>query len=209
MRATYDLWIGDADSYIHRVAYALELSADEPAGQASTFAVTSTTTYSKFDLPVTITAPDGATPAPASTTGPGMAGVLGGILPADVASSLGSLGLTLPGANNSGAAPSPAPPVVRAAPAEPTTVPRLAATPTPTKVPTAVPPTATVAAAAKAANNAAPAQPTPAAIGAIQPAPQLGGQAPAGPPPLVVVGIGLLLVLAVSLVVWGRRAMAG
>jgi hypothetical protein len=215
MRATYDLWIGDADSYIHRVAYALDFSATGSDGPASTFAATATATYSNFDLPVTIVAPDGAVPAPASPTGQGAAGALGGILPADVASSLqslpiGALGLDLPGTNGSGAAaPSPRP-VVRVGPAEPTTVRPPTATPAPTKVPTAIPPTPTVAAAAKAANNTAPAPPTQAASGAIQAAPTPQGQAQAGPPlPLAIAGIGLLLVLAVSLVVWGRRATAG
>jgi hypothetical protein len=214
LRATYDLWIGDADSYIHRVAYALDFSAAGPDGQASTFAATATATYSNFDLPVTIAAPDGAVPAPTSPTGQGAAGALGGILPADVASSLGSLplgalGLELPGTNGSGAAaPSPRP-VVRVGPAEPTTGRPPTATPAPTKVPTAIPPTPTVAAAARAANNAAPIQPTPGAIGAIQAAPTPNGQAQAGPPlPLAIAGIGLLLALAVSLVVWGRRALA-
>ncbi len=66
--ATMDLWIGDADGYLHRLRVDARGTTTDATGATAPFAQALTLTFSNFDAPVQIVAPPDAVPAP--TPGP-------------------------------------------------------------------------------------------------------------------------------------------
>jgi hypothetical protein len=215
MLATMDLWIGDADSYLHRFTFALQFSAPDQSGQTSTAAGSLTMTYSNFDAPVRIVPPAGAVPMSSGTSA----------LPDGVSSSLSTLsgfslgmsslntaGGTTGSAGSTGSA-LPVPSSNRAIGTDGSAAvvtPRAVAaanTPTPTKAPataTVAAPTATPASVAAVVPTSAPAAQAAPAVAAV---PGTAAPASAGPPKaLIAAGIVLLLAGAGALVALGSRS---
>jgi hypothetical protein len=74
--ATMDLWIGDADQHLHRLAIDAQSTASPAAAPASTTSAPArqslTLTFDQFDADIVIIAPPGAVPAtPGTLGGPG------------------------------------------------------------------------------------------------------------------------------------------
>jgi hypothetical protein len=221
MLVTVDLWIGDADSYIHRAATGMQVAIPEGDGQGGSFSLTMTQTYSNFDQPVEIVAPAGAVPMAGEDT-PGLAigpfPSLAG-LPLDASTFAlpgggGTIAGAFPGAGGAGSA-LPGPPAASPTPrragvgvANATTVPAATAKPAPTS--TSAPTRTPTATPAIVANASVPptvaAQPQTAAAPAAQASPAAPA-ARSNPLPLVLGAAGLVLLLALSggLIVAGRR----
>jgi hypothetical protein len=226
MLMTIDIWIGDADSYVHRAKMGMHFSIPEEDGIGGDFSMTMMQTYSNFDQPVEIVAPadavqmaDGDTSGMATSFFPPFGG-----LPLDnstfgMPGGGGTIAGSFPGAGGAGGA-SPAVPVASPTPrrnnggiviatAEPTASakPSPTATIAPTQTPTALPPTATAAIVANASVPPTVAvQPQTAAAPAAQ-------ESPAAPTarsnslPLILgaAGLALLIVLSGGLIVAGRQ----
>lgn len=221
MLITYDLWIGNADTYVHRMAVGMNFSLPEEAGQGGGFSMSMAMTYSNFDQPVTIVAPADAAPMGEGTTaGDNFAsGLLPGLssLPLGGASFVlagGGTATGLPSAPAASPTPRPNRGVGVGATAQPTATAKLASTPTPaatatraaTATATPPKPTATVAIAANASIPPTAAAPPPVAAA---PAAQQPQAAPAGRSPLpLILGsavLAALLALSGGLIVAGRR----
>jgi hypothetical protein len=214
LTAAVDLWIGDADGYLHRMDFAMAMTVADGAGPALALEATYALTLSNFDQPTTIVAPDGATPASTDPTSAAPASALAGVLPAGVGSSLSALPLGaggsafpglggLGGANVTGIGGQPAPssrPAAGANAVKPT------ATSVPRPSPKASAPTATVALAANVAtgNGNAPGSAAPVA-GALEAAPTVLAANDGNRTFLFTVGIGVLLVAALGLLTFGWR----
>jgi hypothetical protein len=218
MIITYDLWIGDADSYVHRVATGMNFSMPEEDGQGGSFAMTMVMTYSNFDQPVEIVAPADAAP----TTDDETPDFAAGLVPSLSTMPFGGAALSLPGGGSTASLPadpsaSPAPRTNRGgivvATAEPTAAPRpsptptVAATATATALPPTPPPTATPAVVANASIPPTVAvQPqTAAAPAAQEPAAAPTARSNSFPLLLGVAGLAALLVLSGGLIVAGKR----
>ncbi len=230
MTLEIDYWIGDADSYVHRITMALAFAATDPDDLGGTFGLTLSLTYSNFDQPVQIVAPAGATPASTDDgTGPATGSLLvPQDLPFDTSTfALPSIGGTIAGAfPNAGGALSGQPGAANPSPAAgqgnggirlvtPTPTATVRPIPTATRAPspTAIPPTVArpTATVAIAANAALPPTVAPQAQLATAPTAQEPPPAPAprsNPLPLILGAAGIIALLGLSggLILFGRRA---
>ncbi|MFN8512117.1 MAG: hypothetical protein U0232_23520 [Thermomicrobiales bacterium] len=222
MIIAYDLWIGDADSYLHRVSVKMSFSAPDDAdeGLGGSFSMLMTMTYSDFDQPVKIVAPANATPQTEGDTPELANGIFSSLLSLPLGGS--SFGLPADSGTTTGvpsapaASPTPRPNRggIVIATSEPTATAKPTFTPTPaatatkvaTATPTALPPTATLAIAANASLPPTAVAPPPVAAA---PAAQQSQVAPASrsPLPLILGSVALAALLALSggLIVAGRR----
>lgn len=226
MLVTMDLWIGDADNYVHRASSGMSFTLSDESGLGGSFSYVMTMTYSNFDQPVEIVAPAGAVPIADGDTADVAMGTLSSLFGTPFDSSLfgvpgGTTAGDEPGASDTGTA-APWAPVASPTPrrnnggiviatAEPTATAKPSPTPTvaPTATPTAPPPTAT-ATAAIVANAAIPPTVAAQAQTAAVPTVQDSASTPAARSstiPLIVGGAALVLLIALSggLIVAGRR----
>jgi hypothetical protein len=218
MIMTYDLWIGDADRYVHRMAMGMDFSIPEEEEGGGSFSMAMVMTYSKFDQPVEIVAPAGATPMGESAT-PELST---GLFPSFSGLPFGGAALGMPNGGISTNAPvaSPTPRQNRGgivvATAEPTATPRPSPTPTraTTATPTALPPTPTTPQPTATAAIVAAAALPPTAVAQSQPVAVPAGEQPRVAPttqssslPLILGAVALAALLALSggLIVAGRR----
>lgn len=152
LTAAVDLWIGDADSYLHRMDFAIAMTVADGGGPALALDATYALTFSNFDQLVTIVAPDGALPASTDPTSAAPNSTLAGILPAGVGASLSALPLGTGGATLAGLGGNVAglggQPAASARPVTGANMVKPSLTPSPKPSPRASVPTATVALAA-------------------------------------------------------------
>ncbi len=224
MTMSVDLWLSNADAYIHRLSWAMALGSSDGLAEAVAITAEFTVTFSNFDQPVVIIAPPGALPADVPS-GTSLSGTVSKAVGFDLATlPLESFGLDVSdvGSFRTGgvkvdglggvAMPSPAPGRARAriVAIEPTSAAKIAtATATPPRTPTAAPPTASPILVAKAVSTSVVAQPLLPEGGALQATPEAAVQARNSPLPLLAtVGLGGLLLAAVGMVVLGRRMSA-
>ena len=211
LTAAVDLWIGDADGYLHRIDFAVAMKVADAGGPAVTLDVSFALTLSNFDRPVTIVAPAGAVPAATDPTSVAPASALAGMLPSGVGSSLSALPLGAGGANLSGLGGFGGASVARAsgqpaASARPETVASaVKPTPRPSTNPSA--PTAMVARAANVVTGSG--GPLPSAVpaaGALEATPTVLAASDENRMLVFLVGIGVLLVAALGLMMFGWRS---
>ncbi len=212
LTAAVDLWIGDADGHLHRIDFALAMTVADAGGPALALDATYALTFSKFDQPVTIVAPDGAVPASSDPTSAAPTSALAGILPAGVGSSLSALPLgtngnalaSLGGFGGANVAGSNGQPAASSRPAAGANAVKPTAIPSPRPSPKANAPAATVALAANTVTDGGvPSASAVPVAGALQAAPTVLAANDGNRMLVFVGGIGVLLLGALGLVTFG------